>query len=462
MYKLRNYQQLTINRIVGAMREGKRAIMVQQPPRTGKTVIMAEIARRATLKGNRVLFVVHRKELVDQARQTFKRNDVDMSLVTMGMVQTLTRHNGTIPKPAVILIDEAHHVLAKSYRRIIDAFPDAVRIMVTATPWRMSGAGFGDVADCLIPGQQMGWLIKNGFLAPIRYFCPPDINTVELKLKANGEFDEASVADAMKPKVFSNAVKMYREHADGMQAIAYAYNVASAKYLADSFNAAGITAAEVDGTTPKEERDRLIKQYREGKITILTNAELFTEGLDLPNVDCVIMIRPTQSLSLFLQFSMRAMNPREGKTAIIIDHVDNLSRFGLPTDERNWQLAGEDKKKKARSDIPSPTTCPYCFASFYRKGRTTCPFCGHPLAKEDNNDGPQHVDVDLVEVTQSAAAQKRIKIAHMIQSNELYKWLADKRPEQLENYLQLQYYAKLHGYKPGWAWYQAKKRGFIR
>lgn len=147
MYKLRNYQQLTISRIVGAMREGKRAIMVQQPPRTGKTVIMAEIARRATLKGNRVLFVVHRKELVDQARQTFKRNDVDMSLVTMGMVQTLTRHTGTIPKPAVILIDEAHHVLAKSYRRIIDAFPDAVRIMVTATPWRMSGAGFGDVAD---------------------------------------------------------------------------------------------------------------------------------------------------------------------------------------------------------------------------------------------------------------------------------------------------------------------------
>lgn len=97
MYKLRNYQQLTISRIVGAMREGKRAIMVQQPPRTGKTVIMAEIARRATLKGNRVLFVVRRKELVDQARQTFKRNDVDMSLVTMGMVQTLTRHTSTIP-----------------------------------------------------------------------------------------------------------------------------------------------------------------------------------------------------------------------------------------------------------------------------------------------------------------------------------------------------------------------------
>jgi superfamily II DNA or RNA helicase len=122
--------------------------------------------------------------------------------------------------------------------------------------------------------------------------------------------------------------------------------VASARHLADSFNAAGITAAEVDGATPKEERNRLIKQYREGKITVLTNAELFTEGLDLPNVDCVIMMRPTQSLSLFLQFSMRAMNPREGKTAIIIDHVDNLSRFGLPTDERNWQMAGEGKKKK--------------------------------------------------------------------------------------------------------------------
>lgn len=464
MYKLRNYQEVTINRIYEQLKLGHRSIMVQQPPRTGKTVIMAEIARRATRKGNSVLFLVHRKELVDQARRTFEEQGVDMSLVTMGMVQTMTRHVGELSEPTIIMIDEAHHVLAKSYRRIIDAFPRAVRIMVTATPWRMNGAGFEGVADCLIPGQSMGNLIKHGFLAPIRYFRPPDINTAELKTKANGEFDEQSVAEALKPKIYSNAVKMYLAHARGMQPIAYAYNVQSAKQLAKNFNDAGISAAEVDGATPKEERDRLIQRYRDGKITILTNAELFTEGLDLPNVDCVIMMRPTQSLSLYLQFSMRAMNPRAGKTAVIIDHVDNLSRFGLPIDERSWTLKGTQTAGRKHGETITPTTtCPYCFATFYRKGRKTCPICGRKLTVPDEESGPVHIDADLVEVSQAKQqAKRRVEIAHMIRDSEMMKWIADKTPDQLENMIQLQYYARLHGYKPGWAYVVGKKRGFVR
>ena len=129
MFQLRDYQEETINDIYSSMRKGNRTIVVQQPPRTGKTVIMSEIARRATAKGNQVLFVVHRKEIVDQTTATFQEQNVDMNLAQLGMVQTITRHIDEIPEPQVIFIDEDHRSLAKTYQRIIDAFPNAIKLL---------------------------------------------------------------------------------------------------------------------------------------------------------------------------------------------------------------------------------------------------------------------------------------------------------------------------------------------
>ena len=133
MFQLRSYQTETIDKITASIQAGHNSIIVQQPPRTGKTVIMADIARRATAKGNRILFVVHRKEIVDQVVKTFKANDVDMNLATIGMVQTITRRVSTLETPSIIFVDEAHHALSKTYRRILDAFPDALKLLFTAT-----------------------------------------------------------------------------------------------------------------------------------------------------------------------------------------------------------------------------------------------------------------------------------------------------------------------------------------
>ena len=155
MFELRNYQQKTVDDVYQSMKHGNRRIIVQQPPRTGKTVIMAEIARQTTVKGNRVMFIIHRKEVLNQAKETFKAQEVDMSLATMGMVQTLTRRVARLPAPQLILVDEAHHALAKSYQRILQAFPKAYVLYFTATPIRTGHKQLDLIADDLIVGQSI-------------------------------------------------------------------------------------------------------------------------------------------------------------------------------------------------------------------------------------------------------------------------------------------------------------------
>lgn len=456
MFKLRDYQQETIDKVYQSIKSGHRSIMVQSPPRTGKTVLMADIARRATAKGNRVLFMVHRQEIVQQVVKTFRADGVVMNLATIGMVQTITRHVDDLEPPQIIFVDEAHHALARTYQRVLEAFPKAYNLLFTATPYRLNGAGFTDIADDLITGKPVSWLIDHNFIAPVDYYAPSQIDASKLRTKRTGEYSEDSIKEAMKPKIYGNAVKHYLKLAGGKQAIAYTYNVDSAIQLAHAFNNQGITARAVAGSTPKEERRKIIEDYRAGKIKIVTNAELFTEGLDLPNVDCVIMLRPTQSLSLYLQFAMRSMNPREGKTAIIIDHVGNVERFGLPTDDREWTLEGmkQGKSSPSGATIKSVTVCQTCFASFYRTGGT-CPYCGAALGEEKKL---EVVDgAELKKVTRS-----RLAIIKRLEQSAAMQNIASKRPGELKSFKEIQAYAKLKGYRPGWAYYYAKQRGFIK
>lgn len=456
MYVLRNYQTDTINQILASLKKGNQSILVQSPPRTGKTVIMAEVARRATLRGNRIMFIVHRKEIVDQVRETFKKNNVNMNLTEIGMVQTFTRRVEKLIEPAIIFVDEAHHVLAKSYLKILNAFPKAIKLLFTATPVRLNGQGFEEVATDLIPGKQISDLIEQGFLAPVDYFAPPDIDLKILKLKRTGDFDEKSIEKALKPKIYGNTVKQYLKLAKGKQAIAYTYNVSSAEKLAKQFNEAGITSKAISGQTKAPIREKAIQDYKEGKIKIIVNAELFTEGLDLPGVDCVIMLRPTQSLSLYLQFAMRSMNPAPGKRAIIIDQVGNVNRFGLPTQDRIWTLEGEKRKvnKRSTDGIKSVTTCAKCFATFYRNGNK-CPFCNNNLIEEKT--------IEVVDDAQlEKVISKRKEIFKQIVSDKVANNVANKKINELNSYAEVKAYAKLKNYKPGWVYFYSKKRGFIK
>lgn len=422
---------------------------------------MAEIARRTTKNNNRVMFLIHRKEVLDQAVKTFNEQGVKMSLTTMGMVQTLTRRVDKLPVPDVILVDEAHHALAKSYQRILNKFPKAIVLLFTATPHRTGRMQLDQIADDIIVGQSIHELTDKGFLAPFRYFQPPnDFDSKLLKRGSTGDFTNESMQEAMSTRIFGHIVKQYKRIALGMQAVVYTYSIDSAHKIAAEFNEAGITARSVNGKTPQDMRDHIVRMFRDQRIKILVNVNLFTEGVDLPNVDCVIMARPTASLALYLQFSMRCLNPRPGKTAIIIDHANNFKTFGYPDDDRDWKQAIKSGKQKSKTLLTDPglaiVTCDYCFAvvkaSEVKDGK--CPICGKPIKVHE---AKPVSDVDLIE-----ASKERQKAIREIVKSDLLKSVATKSVSELHSLRELQAYAKLHSYKPGWAWFMAKRKGLIK
>lgn len=460
MYQLRDYQLKTIEQVYSSMKHGHKRIIIQQPPRTGKTVIMAEIARRTTSKGNHIMFLIHRKEVLSQAMTTFKQQNVKMNLATMGMVQSLTRHVSELTAPQLIFVDEAHHALAKSYRRILDSFPNAYVLYFTATPIRTGHDQLDQIADDIIVGKSIQWLTEHHFLAPFHYYGLGDIDRSKLR-KQNGDYSSSSMDEALSHQIYGHIVEQYQRLASGKQAVVYCHSIGSAKKVTEQFREANITAEEIDGNTDQTIRDKLVQQFRDQQLMILVNVNLFTEGVDLPNVDCVIMARPTSSLALYLQFSMRCLNPRKGKTAIIIDHVDNFLNFGLPDNDHDWQSAivTKDKRKASKSDNgPALAQCSYCFGTFYRKDihDGCCPLCGHALEKE--NKDYKIVNVDLQEIKENQAVKHRKQLVQKILNDQVMANVADKSPGQLHTLKEFQAYAKLHGYQPGWAWYQFNNR----
>ena len=422
---------------------------------------MAEIARRTTENNNRVMFLIHRKEVLDQAVKTFKEQGVNPNLLTAGMVQTLTRRVDKLPIPDVILVDEAHHALARSYQRILKQFPKAIVLLFTATPHRTGRMQLDQIADDIIVGQSIHELTDKGFLAPFRYFQPPnDFNSKLLKRSSTGDFTNESMQEAMSTRIFGHIVKQYKRIASGMQAVVYTYSIDSAHKIAAEFNEAGITARSVNGKTPQDMRDHIVRMFRDQRIKILVNVNLFTEGVDLPNVDCVIMARPTASLALYLQFSMRCLNPRPGKTAIIIDHANNFKTFGYPDDDRDWKQAIKSGRQKSKTLLTDPglsiVTCDYCFAvvkaSEVKDGK--CPICGKPIKVHK---AKPVSDVDLVEAT-----KERQRLIKEIVKNNLLKEVANKTVSELHTMKELQAYGKLHGYKKGWSFYMAKRKGILK
>ncbi|HER4562303.1 TPA: DEAD/DEAH box helicase, partial [Streptococcus pyogenes] len=308
--------------------------------------------------------------------RTFAANGVNSNLLTIGGVQSLVRKLDSLSQPEVILIDEAHHSKAKSYLKIIDHFKNAYVLMFTGTPVRLNGDGFDDIADDLVAGKSVKWLQEHGNIANFKYYAPSMIDNSALK-KRGGEFTKDSVNQSMKSVIYGDVIKHYEKLAKGKQAIVYTHSVEASHLVSDTFNQAGYQSQSVSGKTSKSEREEAMQAFRDGKLRILVNCELFTEGIDLPNVDVCIMLRPTQSLSLYLQFAMRPLNPRDGKIAIIIDHVGNVERFGLPNMDREWRLDGKTKQKQS-TKIGEPTTrvCDDCYATYWSDTRI-CPECGH-------------------------------------------------------------------------------------
>ena len=361
--------------------------------RLSKSVIQAEISRSATAKRNRVLFLVHRQELCQQISNTFSAQGVDMALCSVSMVQTVSRHLDRILTPQLIITDEAHHSTAATYRKIYDAFPEALRLGFTATPCRLNHGGLGEVYDDLITSVSTQWLIENKYLSPYKYYSVKLADTSGLHVRA-GEDKADEVAELMQHKeIYGGTVEQWEKLAKGKKTIVYCASVEASRLTAEEFCKAGYTAASLDGTTDKEERQSVMEQFRNGDIMILCNMDLFVEGLDVPDCECTVLLRPTQSLTLYIQQSMRSMRYMPGKTAIIIDHVGNCYLHGLPDDDREWTL----EPKAKQENIVKIRECPECFA-VYPPTLEKCPYCGAVAVKEIQRKDKKVVDIDLVEM----------------------------------------------------------------
>ncbi|MCS4487218.1 DEAD/DEAH box helicase [Staphylococcus americanisciuri] len=443
MITLRDYQNELLEGIYQSMSRNNKRIMVQSPAGSGKTVTMSELVRRANLKRNRVLTVVHRNELVSQIRQTFNANGVDWLLSEVGMVQTISNRvkKNKVSAPEIIVIDEAHHALSKTYRDIIQAFPKAYVIGFTATPYRLNGQGFTDLFDDIVLGKTVKWLIENKRLAPFKYLSIDLINHEKLK-RQRGEYTQKSISEAFTKTIYGDALESYEKYARGLKTIIYAYNVESSKKVVERFQQHGYKAYHLDGKAKTQERLEVVEKFRKGEIDILTNAELFGEGFDIPDCHCVILLRPTESLSLFIQQTMRAMRYQPNKQAIIIDLVNNWSTHKLPDTDRDWQKYFKGKPPREKSDV-SVKQCPNCLAVI-PSGHRECPLCEHEFESDYGSAEYAYEKVELEEITEENVIK-----------------LNFKKPSECKSMKELYELAESLNYKKGWAYYQGKALGLI-
>jgi superfamily II DNA or RNA helicase len=433
---LRPYQSEIVAQVKQAFHDGYRHPCIVAPCGAGKTVLCAEIARKTTLLGNRVLFLVHRQELIEQTETTFRKYGVDMRYCQIAMVQTITRRLPKTSKPKLIITDESHHSLAVTYRRIYDHWPDVHTIGITATPCRLGGGGLGEINDILIQGVTTKYLIDNHYLAPFDYYAPALIDVSGLHTKAGDYVAEESFAHMDKPAIYGDVIRHYNELSGGQKAICYCASIAHSMRMAEEFQASGIPAAHIDGGTSPVERSYAVEKFRSGFVKVLTNVGLVSEGFDVPDCGVSILLRPTKSLTLYIQQSMRCMRYMPDKKAVIIDHVGNYTRFGLPDQDRTWTL--DVKQAEKRKPEISVRQCPQCY--YTHETAPMCPKCGfeYPAPKR------------TLEEVKEARLQK------------IQGFVADyKQPGDCRSFEELRAYGKLKGYKNGWAWHQAKVRGYI-
>ena len=378
---LRDYQLQLLADLRTALRTHRRVCAVM-PTGAGKGQTIGAIARGAAGKGRRVLVLAHRAELIEQLSATVRAWGLEPDLiapghqlqgrqVAVGSVQTVARRLAQLPAPDLIIQDEAHHLVAGNiWGRIINAWPGAHLIGKTATPERLDGKGLGVEAggffEALVLGPSAAWLVEQGWLARPRVFSWPGARKSKLRRRM-GEFDLEQAARAFGDRAaVGDAVSHYRRRLHPSTAICFCCTIQHAEQMATAFRANGIRAAAVSGGTPAEERRRLIAGLGTSEVEVLISCMIISEGTDIPSVGGAILMRPTASLSLYLQMVGRALRPAPGKReAVILDHVGNAHRHGLPTDEREWNLAGRRRREGVSIPIKD---CPTLFLQLPQHG----------------------------------------------------------------------------------------------
>lgn len=446
---LRQDQQELKNAIMSDWQHGARNVAGVLSTGGGKSVIVSDIALDGARVGMQQVIIAHRNELVAQMSTHIARRGIPHRIVgsnsTVALVTRQHRRDfgrsfvNPSAKTAVVgvdtlisryddlkdwakqtdrwTIDEGHHVLRENkWGKAVEMFPRAHGLGVTATPCRADGKGLGrqyeGVYDSMCVGLDMRSLIRIGALSDFEIVCPKsDLYVEESEVSAGGDWSNKKLRTAAKKShIVGDVVGAYCRYAYGRQAICFATDVETAGEIAKQFNDSGIRAAALSAETNLAVREKYIDEFKAGKLLVLVNVDLFDEGFDVPACDIVIMARPTASLGKYRQMVGRALRYVPGKVALIIDHVSNVVRHGLPDKSIVWSLARRDKRGKQEKDPDEIelTVCKFC-AKPYEKFHFACPYCGQsPPLPEPRARTIEMVDGDLILLDRDKLEQMRL------------------------------------------------------
>jgi DNA repair protein RadD len=457
---LRPYQEKAVAEAEAALAAGEKVILVA-PTGSGKTIMGAAIAKRAAEQHRGVLFLAHRREIIDQTSRKLHANGVrhgvimagaddrlrPMECVQVASVATLWvrgMRSDAMPMPPadLIIVDECHHAPANTYTKIIEHYPDAKVLGLTATPCRGDGRGLGGHFTKIVEAPQVAELIVEGHLVRSRVYAPvrPDLKGVHTR---HGDYVEGELAGRMNTdKLVGDLVSHWIKFGERRRTVVFAVNVAHSLHICSEFQCCNIRAEHLDGSTALDEREAILARLASGETEVVTNCMVLTEGWDMPEVGCCILARPTKKMGLYRQMIGRVLRPAEGKPdAIVLDHSGAVYRHGLPNDAVLWTLnpdkvavSPEHAKRSERSET-ALIECSQCSAM--RMGGKPCPACGF-LPRRPARD-VFFADGNLSLVSGEARESTSVE--------ELITFYAELRHVQLDR-----------KYKPGWAAHQYKQR----
>ncbi|HEX4608224.1 MAG TPA: DEAD/DEAH box helicase family protein [Urbifossiella sp.] len=431
-FTLFDHQSTVINSARELLRTSS-AVILQMATGGGKTPTGAFAVKSASEKGHSVIWTCPRRELVEQTSQTFAKFSIPHSFIAAGRhfnprmrvqiasIDTLVNRLEKLSPPKLLVVDEAHHSPAAGWLKVIRWVLDSGGkvLGLTATPWRLDSGGFDHIYGGMVKGPPVSWLIEKGFLSDYRLFAPftPDLSQVHIRA---GDYVTSEVEAIMGGKaVVGNCVDHYRRYAHGKRAAVFAVSIQHSEQIAAQFTAAGIPAAHIDAGTPDAIRRQHILNFATGHLKVIVNVGLLSEGFDLSAIagrdapiECVILMRPTQSLSLYLQQVGRALR-RKPYPAVIIDMVGSCARHGLPDHPHEWSLQGRPKKGrggKGEQPVPLVKKCSGCDVMI-PLAFAVCPHCGtaQPNGTAAPNRKLDEIDGELQEINREQARRERLR-----------------------------------------------------
>ena len=391
--------------------------------------------------------LVHRLELLDQHIATLAGYGVDTSRIRIESVFTEAKHLGEHERPLLLVLDEAHLSKAASWEKVVQHY-NAWTVGFSGAPCRLDGRPLGDIFHSMVQGITHKELEAMNYLAPFDYYAPTTVDVSSLSKRA-GDFATADIEDlVMTRTVYGDVLKSYQQFAAGRRTIAFCVSVRHSQEIVDLFNTAGIPAASLDGSMSKKMRSGIMQRFRDGKIQLLASCNIISEGISVDECDCCLLLRPTDSLALYIQQSCRCLRYMPGKRAVILDMVGNYSRHGLPDSNRNWNL--NSNIKSIREYNPDGTlalrVCGFCFKTF--ETAAVCPFCGEPYQL------PQRELRKMEEIE-----LKRIE-AEQFEAEQARKAQAAKDIRNARSRADFEAIARKNGYSREWVKIRCRLRGY--